>query len=278
MVFSSISLLMSSLALFSGTTQVNNTYSFTKSNVDDIYIRCRFSFDSTDIGSGSYLSIGYLGAENYQVFKIAQFGYSEYGNHQFEFDYGYNSGESNLSWYFQVECEGLNTGDSSIYTSPMIYMYRYDRQFDGYEINDVSDIGYTFYVDCYIYWLDPVYYGYFEEGESISESVYNQGYADGRKDGEEIGYNLANDEWISKSAELERIARQEGYDYGVQIGRQQVQNDFGFTNLFLSIADTPVMMFRRLFDFSLFGTSMLAVIMSLFTCLLLIHVVKKIVR
>lgn len=111
-----------------------------------------------------------------------------------------------------------------------------------------------------------------------STYAYNQGYNDGQKFGYQQGVKERDDYWYSKYTDDMATARAEGYQNGFIDGQASVSTDYGFTSLFLSIADTPVMMFRRLFDFSLFGTSMLAVVMSLFTCILLIHIVKKIIK
>lgn len=101
----------------------------------------------------------------------------------------------------------------------------------------------------------------YQEGYDDGYSTgYNAGSTDGYNDGYTKGYNAGDNA---------------GYYRGVADG---ARNGYGFMNLFMTVADTPVMMIRRLFDFSIFGTSMIAVILSLFTAILLIKVITKILK
>lgn len=87
---------------------------------------------------------------------------------------------------------------------------------------------------------------------------YNSGYNNGNNDGYKTGYDV-------------------GYGVGYDAGLQ-VNNPYTFGALFGAIADTPVLIFRSLFNFDLFGTSALVVVMSLFTALVLIFIAKKLLR
>ena len=103
--------------------------------------------------------------------------------------------------------------------------------------------------------LNEGYNSGFEEG-------YNQGYYDGRSDVGDAytnGYNNGYDN-----------GRQVGFNEGVESAET-----YTFSNLFGSIADTPIIVVRSLFDFDLFVTSMLTVVLSLFTALILFYLLRK---
>lgn len=75
---------------------------------------------------------------------------------------------------------------------------------------------------------------------------------------------------------------QNGYKVGYQLGYTAGQNsstkDYGLTNLLFGIADTPILMMRSMFGFDIFGTPVLQVILSLFTFLIVLHIVKRFVK
>ena len=96
---------------------------------------------------------------------------------------------------------------------------------------------------------------------------YDSGYNVGSTDGYNTGYGDGYDEGFSTG---KTVGFGEGYDNAL------TTHDFTFTNLFASISDTPILMIRRLFGFELFGVSLIAVFMSLFTALIIIKVIKKV--
>lgn len=101
---------------------------------------------------------------------------------------------------------------------------------------------------------------------------YSQGYQNGKNDGYQNGYLDGKTEWYDKGVQF-------GHDTGYQEGLEDgTNNNYGFPSLFYSIADTPVLMIQRLFNFDLFGMNVLTVVLSLFTAILLIHIAKKIIK
>lgn len=101
--------------------------------------------------------------------------------------------------------------------------------------------------------------GNYERGYIEGQATgFISGYQDGRSDGYSTGYTL-------------------GYNQGVVVGSEG-NNDFGFINLFGAIADTPIMMLYSLFNFDLFGVKVLTVILSLFTGLMLVFVIRKFIQ
>lgn len=102
--------------------------------------------------------------------------------------------------------------------------------------------------------LYAVYSIYSRDDSSEFDIGYAQGYND--------GYSTGIDEGLST-----------GYNNGYTAAMGT--HNFTFTNLFASIADTPILMFRRLFSFELFGVDLLGVFLSLFTALIVIGLVKR---
>lgn len=110
------------------------------------------------------------------------------------------------------------------------------------------------------------------------ESGYNNGYNDGNSDGSlegyDNGYREGYDEGKDDGLDLGRL---QGYNEGYVAGAQSTGNP-SFMGLFTSIADTPILMIRRLFGFEIFGTSALAVVFSLLTAFIIIKIVKKVLK
>lgn len=71
---------------------------------------------------------------------------------------------------------------------------------------------------------------------------------------------------------------QVGYTLGYTAGQNSSTKDYGLTNLLFGIADTPILMMRSMFGFDIFGTPVLQVILSLFTFLIVLHIVKRFVK
>lgn len=88
--------------------------------------------------------------------------------------------------------------------------------------------------------------------------IYHQGYSAGEKSGYDKG---------------EAEGYHNGYIDGQNAGMQISQTSF--MSLFASIVDTPMRMLYSLFNFDLFGTSMLIIILSTLTAIVVIKILKK---
>lgn len=114
------------------------------------------------------------------------------------------------------------------------------------------------------------------EMADVNESDYQSGYNDGYETGYNVGYHDGYD-----------TGSTDGYNSGFNTGKTTGYNEgyntalnthhFSFTNLFASIADTPILMFRRMFSFDVFGVSAISILLSLFTALIFIKIIKRMV-
>lgn len=125
------------------------------------------------------------------------------------------------------------------------YYYPLDSQTVDFKIFVSSNSSYNLYLSFNIYSRDANY---------SYDNGYNNGYID--------GYNTGLDEGTST-----------GYTNGYAEGLNN--SNYTFTQLFASIADTPILMFRRLFNFDLFGTSLITIFLSLFTALIVFGLIKR---
>lgn len=99
------------------------------------------------------------------------------------------------------------------------------------------------------------------------QAGYDEGYEWGKADGLEEGRSEES------QAEYDR-----GYDDGRDRGYQEGISDahsYNFPSLFASIADTPILIVRSMFDFDFFGVNMLSVVLSLFTAFILFYLLRK---
>lgn len=112
--------------------------------------------------------------------------------------------------------------------------------------------------------LDIFFYQNADYLNGLNEG-YNKGYDVGYNSGYGTGYN-------------------DGYNYGYQTGYTQGHADgineatplqMNFLTLLGAIADTPVVIIRNLYSFDIFGTSALAIFMTLLTAIIVIHFVRK---
>lgn len=142
--------------------------------------------------------------------------------------------------------------------------YIYVSKDDGNMGDFHSHASYVKFINERDKYSNSVYYGNgFDDGYS---SGYNTGYDDGVAEGSSVGYGEGFDE-----------GKDVGYTQGYNAGAESA-NHYTFGALFASIADTPVLIFRQLFSFDLFGVSALTVILSLFTVLVVLFVAKKIIK
>lgn len=104
---------------------------------------------------------------------------------------------------------------------------------------------------------------------------YGNGYDDGYSNGQSVGYDNGYDVGLD-------VGYDDGYSVGHDVGFSEGYNnalsthDFSFTNLFYAIGDTPILYLRRLFGFELFGMNVMSIFMSLFTFIIVIHIIKKV--
>lgn len=108
--------------------------------------------------------------------------------------------------------------------------------------------------------LDVCFLNFDNESESI-EAIrsYQRGYDVGSSSGYKQGFN---------------DGQEEGYQIGKQDGLQSA-NQGSWFNLFGAIADTPIRMLHGLFNFDLFGISVLSVVLTMLTALIVIGLIKK---
>ena len=113
----------------------------------------------------------------------------------------------------------------------------------------------------------------FEENTSDNINVFTQfnlisnspDYALGYNDGYNVGYRTGNDEGLSV-----------GYQNGYQTALEGQVRNYSFISLFNSVADTPLRFIYGLFNFNLFGTSVLVIVLSLLTATMVFAIIKKI--
>lgn len=113
-----------------------------------------------------------------------------------------------------------------------------------------TDFGFTFLTssDSYLFHFDFI--GQYSNSV-LGASYYDSGYRIGYQDGVRVGYAS-------------------GYNDGVGTAQQGT-----FHNLFNSIADTPLRFLYGIFNFDLFGLSMLVIVLTLLTGLIVFGIVKK---
>lgn len=107
----------------------------------------------------------------------------------------------------------------------------------------------------------------FVTASSLGVDSYRYGYNDGYKLGFDDGYA----EGVTVGQD---IGRENGYDEGF-IDGLATQNPYTFGALFASIADTPILIVRSLFNFDFFGVNLLTVVLSLFTAFILFYLLRK---
>lgn len=187
-------------------------------------------------------------------------------NNNYEVSLWHQGGQLNVGLRMTVDV-GSYFGD----TGYDFYPLKYDN--GGLTLNPSNfTLNDELVIDIYLSVFNAnIYLDYFENGDATYESGYyngyqqgyQEGYQNGNTDGTNSGYNNGYDDgWLN--------GYNSGYDFAL------TTHDFSFSNLFYSIGDTPILMIRRLFGFELFGVSLISVFMSLFTALIVIHIIKKV--
>lgn len=178
---------------------------------------------------------------------------------------------SNVFMMVDFYCYSGEGSSPYYYYSPIVYNSKYniEQVYDGI-------------VNPFDYDYDSFYYQFRIRLGLLPQSLYesdSENYAIGYSNGKTDGYNTGK-------TDGEEIGYENGFEDGEEIGYQNGYNagitattsDYGFMNLFGAIADTPLMMIRRMFNFDIFGTSMIVVVLSLLTLLILFKVVKKVIK
>ena len=113
--------------------------------------------------------------------------------------------------------------------------------------------------------LDDIYYDNINDYLFYSRVhvSYNttSSYGDGYNDGYNVGYGEGHSTGYTS-----------GYNTGYTAGQQSTSRG---RNLFLSIADTPMLMLRSLFNFDFFVVNFFIIVIGLLTMLFVIYLVKK---
>lgn len=90
------------------------------------------------------------------------------------------------------------------------------------------------------------------------ETGYSQGYSDGDTNGYKIG---------------EIYGRSVGYEEGYNIG---MEGNNSLYNMIMAIVDTPITIFKQIFDFNVLGVDLTQLVFSIVTLLVTIFFIKKI--
>lgn len=114
-----------------------------------------------------------------------------------------------------------------------------------------------------------------EDFDSVYTNGYNTGYTYGNSDGYRTGYTEGVNSVDTQSYYLDGVNT--GYWNGYAVGYQEgaTAPTYTFGELFGSIADTPVLIIRGLFDFDFFGINLMTVVLSMFTALIALYIVRK---
>lgn len=219
-------------------------------NIKTDLMSISFNYDDNEYSCSitTSQSINYLGVFTFydwdtdSYLPTMDFNLYEVDTYPYVIDSQYGNHELDL--YFSLVALSQNEYDSLLgaTTSPESYTSGYNTGYDtGYEIGKEEGI---------------------QEGATSSYTEgYNHGYASGKIDG-------------VNSGDAYNTGYRDGYDAGLSYSNR----DFGFINLFTGIADTPIMMMRSLFGFEIFGTTLLSVVLALFTGLVVIHLLKKLIK
>lgn len=159
--------------------------------------------------------------------------------------------------------------DSFFYFYPIYTYFNTNIDTSMYNVTfNFSNIGGSNYQQGYDAGFVDGKAGAYDSGYQAGESA---GYDSGYSEGESVGYDSGYDEgYDSGYAEGESFGYTNGFNNGVANA-----NDYSFTSLFASIADTPILMLRSLFNFDFFGINLLTVVLSLFTALIVVYLIRK---
>lgn len=116
---------------------------------------------------------------------------------------------------------------------------------------------------------DDMYCSSFVISDAISNDIYNNGYDTGYNKGQSDGY----DEGLNKGYDK---GYSDGYDKGYNIGLNNgvTSNDYSFFGLISAVVDAPISAVKGLLNFDVFGFNMLNAFTGLFSCCLVIAIIK----
>lgn len=124
---------------------------------------------------------------------------------------------------------------------------------DNFDINDTYSIQFLAN-DTTITTLSDSYDSGYKQGNNVGyTNGYNEGYYQGNTEGYESGYRV-------------------GYDNGYTVGFNEDNN---FTDLFISIGETPVNTFKQMLNFDILGINVAQFVLSLFTLFIVVAGIKK---
>ena len=263
MIFSSLAIMLSSISLYVGSTNVSNTYDFTKEIVDNNYIHCHFVIDTIPLNTRfdirAYLEVDDFGIQFQQCY---QFSYSNLNGDIDTFGYGYYGGQSNYSFYSKVQCRGHDGNDT--YYTPMDNSYKFDDMYETMNIDYQSiDFNYEygqFYIDVYFYLLPVNYFNEYFSGVSTNYSDgYNTGYSE--------GYTTGKDEGLS-----------EGYTEGYQTAKDIYLNEDAHINSIFSgivtIGLIPIEFLMSVFNFEILGINFSHVISAILSVMIVVILLR----
>lgn len=124
---------------------------------------------------------------------------------------------------------------------------------DNFNINDMYTTQFLAN-DSTITTLTDSYESGYNQGNNVGyTNGYNEGYYQGNTDGYDSGYRV-------------------GYDNGYSVG---FNDDNNFTELFISIGETPVNTFKQMLNFNILGVNVAQFVLSLLTLFIVIAGIKK---
>lgn len=149
----------------------------------------------------------------------------------------------------------------------------------GYQTAMREDIGVGNYPD-YESGFDAGYTIGFNDAKQSDEDTiysiaYNNGYGYGVQDGYSNGYTDGANSVDTESYYLDGVNTGYWNGYAVGYSEGSTAPTYTFGELFGSIADTPVLIVRGLFDFDFFGINLMTVVLSMFTALIALFIVRK---
>lgn len=271
MIFSTFALLFSSLSFSTGFTDVTHTIpTIDVANYQFHYSISFNSFNEID-NNDRYTIISTLGDGDSQV-QERNFLNLTYRDSTNELYIYCNSTNSNYFMRFTL----TNQDDDFFLDSGFLYDFLTQDNMD-YTFTIPTGTQFAYSLSLYYYYIDPIFYDSYiiAYGTTAQEDSYQDGYNYGYNAGYDSGY--AEGQSVSSQISYDN-GYNDGYRSGYQVGKNDGINisNYNFTSLFASISDTPILMFRRLFGFEIFGTSVMAIFMSLFTALIVIKVIKKV--
>ena len=214
------------------------------------YLQVNFNINFTDFPVVAYFSQdGWL--------------YHDYNVNAYSVSYLYDTTSSTVKCSWVSSNNLLGTGERS--------GYGFGGDSDTMSVSRQANHSYTLYSYLYLYLVDDFDTSASEDYAEGYNNGYTEGYETGTQNGTTDGYNNGYNDGYNNGY---NTGKTDGYTQGYNTAL--AGHDFSFTNLFASISDTPILMIRRLFGFEIFGTSVMAIFMSLFTALIVIKVLKKV--